>query len=1027
MLRATLLKTPGVELDGKLVAFPYRRAEALLYYMLVQRSATRQELIALLWESFDEATGMKNLRNTLYTLKKVLGGDFLISPQKSLVIINPEWEYSCDYDRFTLQEDFSAYGGPFLQGFAVKHAFAYEEWLSRTREKLRTRYLQRMSRCAKTALEQNDIENATHWAEEYLREEPLDEEMCAFLMERWRTARQYAKAAQVYQALKDRLCEDVGADPLESTTLLYYEIMNEWNDTAQPATPVQDPALPFIPAGREPVYATLRAAADSFRLGAVRRCSQLLVGEVGSGKSELLDQFLRTGDLSSFLVIRCACLQTEKQMPLAPWDRITLPLAQFITEENLSVPAPVLARLGQAFSAFRGQSEAAASARILRQLDQPLIDSLLLMMTAVTRRRQVMLILEDLQWIDSDSLRLAEVMLRRLETGRLMTILTCRSDSGPVLEDTLVRALADGLLQEHRLLPLSREQTRALLCAELGEEVADRLEGQFYRETGGNLRLLMELSGAYRRNGNIEQTLNTLDDILMERLDGLDDSAVHIAELISVFPQDAPCDILLRLMDGDDRRLGTGLEELLRRGLIEEYRTRRTVTYRFSHQRIRELVYDRLTYFQRIPLHLCIAPLLVENDQARHSDSCRRAALHFELGGDAHKALEYSIRALDLESVRSCDPFPLLPEEDIPFVAFDHLASQTAAAGEKLAILEREMGGAALRPLTAQLTLIKGRLALFSGNFEEGAALLGTLSAAGSEKRDHDTMAKACYLLAAGALFVQSVDQAERYTAAGMRLLQRGSDPVLVARFQRLRGDCFCLRGAYDKSSYYFLEALEELEKHVESPTGQVQLAAAHTDFARLNRQRMDYAGACSHFKKALGLLDGGLWPGAVWVCVHYGRAAFAMDDHLRARELFAKGYEISQKTGELWGRSACAAYTAYYQVEDDDYELAAKSLADAQDADRRLKSPLEGAILCLTSLRILQRMERRGDHSKALENLLSTSADSYARQGLRLVSGIPDIFEAEQLSRSLREGITGQQHVRASELYSKNKHFMTE
>lgn len=103
MLNVTMLQTPSVTLDGVPVSFPFKRADALLYYMLVRRSATRQELISLLWESCDEATGLKNLRNTLYTLKKTLGGDFLLSPQKSLVVVNSAWEVDCDYDRFTQQ------------------------------------------------------------------------------------------------------------------------------------------------------------------------------------------------------------------------------------------------------------------------------------------------------------------------------------------------------------------------------------------------------------------------------------------------------------------------------------------------------------------------------------------------------------------------------------------------------------------------------------------------------------------------------------------------------------------------------------------------------------------------------------------------------------------------------------------------------------------------------------------------------------------------------------------------------------
>ena len=92
MLKINVMRLPSVELDGAPVAFPFKRADALLYYMAVQKSATRQELVSLLWEDYDESNGLKQLRNILYHLKKILGGDFLISPQKSLIRVNPAWE-----------------------------------------------------------------------------------------------------------------------------------------------------------------------------------------------------------------------------------------------------------------------------------------------------------------------------------------------------------------------------------------------------------------------------------------------------------------------------------------------------------------------------------------------------------------------------------------------------------------------------------------------------------------------------------------------------------------------------------------------------------------------------------------------------------------------------------------------------------------------------------------------------------------------------------------------------------------------
>ena len=197
MLKITMLQTPGIALDGAPLSLPFKRADALLYYMLVRRSATRQELIALLWESCDEATGLKNLRNTLYTLKKSLGGDVLISPQKSLVTLNPDWEIDCDYDRFTRGGDLSAYQGPLLQGFAVKHAFAFDEWMCRTRERLHEQYLARVAERARGAQEAGESDEAIHWSKVYLQEDPYDEARAAFLMEERCRRDRYAQAGQV--------------------------------------------------------------------------------------------------------------------------------------------------------------------------------------------------------------------------------------------------------------------------------------------------------------------------------------------------------------------------------------------------------------------------------------------------------------------------------------------------------------------------------------------------------------------------------------------------------------------------------------------------------------------------------------------------------------------------------------------------------------------------------------------------------------------------------------------------------------
>ena len=204
ILKAVLLQTPSVLLDSQPVSLPVKRAEALLYYMLVRKSASRQELISLLWEDCDEATGLKNLRNTLYSLRKALGGDLLLSPRKSLLVVNEAWEIDCDYDRLVRDRVIPENRGEFLQGFSLKRAFAFEEWIRSVRERTREIFLEELLRRAEEA-ERKDPREAVRLCREYLREDPYHEGVNCILMRCCSAEGEYEKAAQVFQQLKKLL------------------------------------------------------------------------------------------------------------------------------------------------------------------------------------------------------------------------------------------------------------------------------------------------------------------------------------------------------------------------------------------------------------------------------------------------------------------------------------------------------------------------------------------------------------------------------------------------------------------------------------------------------------------------------------------------------------------------------------------------------------------------------------------------------------------------------------------------------
>ena len=229
MLTVTMLQTPRVELNGREIVFPFKRVDALFYYMVVRRSATRQELVNLLWEDCSEETGYKNLRHTIYTLRKCLGSDIVLTSPKTEVRLNPEREVACDFDQMEPQTSQDV--DQFLRGFTVKNASNFNSWVDQLREQLNNRTLGQLSANAADALKRGDLAAAEQFGLEYLNRDGLDEKMVTFLMRLYRQEERFYKAVNLYQRLKEKLADELGISPLHETTALYYEIVNQWNQT----------------------------------------------------------------------------------------------------------------------------------------------------------------------------------------------------------------------------------------------------------------------------------------------------------------------------------------------------------------------------------------------------------------------------------------------------------------------------------------------------------------------------------------------------------------------------------------------------------------------------------------------------------------------------------------------------------------------------------------------------------------------------------------------------------------------------
>ena len=84
VISVKLLGTPSVKLNGKLISFPYKKSEALFYYVIINKKVSRDEAINVFWSESGEETGRKNLRDALYKIKTSTSEN-IFSNSKSII------------------------------------------------------------------------------------------------------------------------------------------------------------------------------------------------------------------------------------------------------------------------------------------------------------------------------------------------------------------------------------------------------------------------------------------------------------------------------------------------------------------------------------------------------------------------------------------------------------------------------------------------------------------------------------------------------------------------------------------------------------------------------------------------------------------------------------------------------------------------------------------------------------------------------------------------------------------------------
>jgi DNA-binding SARP family transcriptional activator len=809
--------------DRPLPPLTSARAEALLAWLLLHRDAPqpRHRLAFMLWPDSAETQARTNLRHVLHDLRRALpAADRFLDITPRTLRWRPDAPFWLDVAAFeealtrvdggdagdavsTLREAVETYRGDLLDG-------SYDDWVLAAREQFRSRYLAALERLAALLGDQGDHAQAIAYAERLLQYDPLHEAAYRLLMRLYGASGQQARALQIYHRCSATLERELGVSPSLATRQAYDAlVLAEHHRLAPPTTqPELASGGPSL-VGRASEWRRLTAIWEDVE----RQRAQLVLvtGEPGVGKTRLIEEFRAWAARRGAVTAAARSYASEGAMafgPVADWlrsaeirprldrldDAARADLAPLLPD---MLPAPASARLRNAPGAAQRQRLFEAAVRAL-----------------VAGGGPTLLVIDDVQWCDPDSMQCLHFLLRAEPHARLLLAATARREE--IDPQHPAAALIAGLhaldrIEEIELGRLGRDDT-VLLAAQLADRPLGDLAGdRLFRETEGNPLFVVEaVRSGWGEAGEPGRVSPKVQAVIEQRLAQLSESARDLVGLAATIGRAFTPDVLAHASDSAEPTLVRDLDELWRRRIVRE---QGSGAYDFSHDKIREVAYFALSPARRRHYHLRVASALETVSAHDPGPVSGQLAMHYERAGAVDQAIAWLVRAAeaaqrvyaDAEAVRllnrACDLLLTKPESaergsremallaalPAPLGAAEGFASARLAAVHRRAqTLVADLGVDLAPPLLRSLAM-----ANLAGSDFPAAQRFGTeLHARGERDADDVLLVESEYVLGIAAFWQGQFASARghfetaiaRYRPEYRRahLLEYGLDPKVI-------------------------------------------------------------------------------------------------------------------------------------------------------------------------------------------------------------------------------------------------------